>query len=158
MGPKRKVKAVDDPSPSKGKAAVKDSPSKKPKSGEKKPDKKPGPVTPRVQFADGLPQRSPAFGIRRVPVTRMDLADADGLAYFQDIPAVADGLIKYYVNAEADLTSFHPLARWYVPPPPMPPVSMDNFERYMDAAGVWSGPVFDDEGAWICPPFFCPTA
>jgi hypothetical protein len=31
---------------------------------------------------------------------------------------------------------------------------MDNFERYMDAAGVWSGPVFGDEGAWICPPFF----
>ncbi|KAJ6042415.1 uncharacterized protein N7446_013481 [Penicillium canescens] len=70
-----------------------------------------------------------------------------------DILQVANYLVAYYTNAETDLRASWPIPNWRVAPA-IPAIDSGEFELIMDKAGVWTGPMSDDDGEWICPPFF----
>jgi hypothetical protein len=80
------------------------------KAAKDKVPKKPGPVAPKAQFKPPSFSRGVSFGIKRVTASRLELDNAEGLCATTDILEVADSLIAYYTNAEADLTAHMPYA------------------------------------------------
>jgi hypothetical protein len=92
------------------------------------------------------------WGLKQVTASKLELEHADGLCTSNNILKIADSLIAYYTNAEADLAAHYPIALWDVAPP-RPVIDANNFEVEIDKSGVWNGPLFDNHGEWISPPF-----
>jgi hypothetical protein len=107
---------------------------------------------PKVQFKPGAVSRAHAFDVKRVTASKLELEHADGLYTSNNILKIADSLIAYYTNAEADLAAHYPIALWDVAPP-RPVMDANKFEAEIAKSGVWNGLLFDNHGEWISPPF-----
>ncbi|KAJ5340979.1 hypothetical protein N7541_010103 [Penicillium brevicompactum] len=97
-------------------------------------------IQPKLIFApsphakdakDGKPQTD-----KRVTGKRPDLAATTAFCRPGDATKTAAAIVAFQKNARYDISLIPACRHWFVAPP-MPPLTMDTFDSYMDTVGIW---------------------